>query len=69
LGARRSSAATAYSAKAPRPAQPEGQAHDIRHAVNADPVKRVHGGRANLHERLGVLDQRLVDVLELQDLR
>jgi len=37
--------------------------------VNADPVKRVHGGRANLHERLGVLDQRLVDVLELQDLR
>jgi len=35
--------------------------------MNAGPVRRVHGGGANLHEHLVVLDDRLVDVLELQD--
>ena len=52
-----------------RSAQPEGQPNDVRHAMNAGPVRRVHGGRVNTHEHLVVLGDRLVDVLELHDIR
>ena len=52
-----------------RSAQPETRPDDVGHAVDAGPVGRVHGGRANAHEHLVVLDRRLVDVLELQALR
>jgi hypothetical protein len=37
--------------------------------MNAGPIRRVDGGRVNAHEHLVVLDDRLVDVLELQDIR
>jgi hypothetical protein len=52
-----------------RPAQAEGQPNDVRHAMNAGPVRRVHGSCANPHEHLVGLAIDFVNVLELQDLR
>jgi len=50
-----------------RPAQPGGDARDVRHPGDTGPVGRVHSGRADLHEHLVVLDYRRVDVPKFQD--
>jgi len=55
--------------RSPRPTQPGDEAHEVRKPAHEVPVGRIERSRAHPHQHLIVTDRRLVDLLQLENVR